>query len=248
MNESAGANRKSQRLASAGKVSSLRMFLSPSAAGCSRPAGPTRLGPRRFCIQALTFRSISVSSATPTMMTVNTTSILMTLRSRKPFISGVTYPRSARWLSATGPGAGQHPAGVAQVGIGEPGERRPALAQHRERLGRGGRSGGARTGAGDHLARHPPGRPGHARLGLGLVVALNSEVPVHVGAVLLRHVRERQHQLGAPQPLVETVPRTTSAPGAAATAASSASDRSGSSRMTRPAAGARASAAGQSAP
>ena len=65
------------------------MFLTPSAAGWSRPAQPTRLGPRRFCIQALTFRSISVSSATPIMMTVNTRSILMTLSRMKPFISGV---------------------------------------------------------------------------------------------------------------------------------------------------------------
>jgi hypothetical protein len=90
MNDMAGASRNSHRLAKAGKVSSLRMFLSPSAAGWSSPAGPTRFGPRRFCIQALTFRSISVSSATPTMMTVNTTRILMMLNSKKPFISGVT--------------------------------------------------------------------------------------------------------------------------------------------------------------
>jgi hypothetical protein len=80
MKESAGASRNSHRLANAGNVSSFRMFFRPSAAGWSRPAGPTRLGPRRFCIQALTFRSMSVSRATPTMMTVNTTSILMTLR------------------------------------------------------------------------------------------------------------------------------------------------------------------------
>ncbi len=90
MKDMAGASRKSQRLARAGKVSSFRMFLSPSAAGCSRPAGPTRLGPRRFCIQALTLRSIRVSSATPTMITVNTSSILMMLTSRNPLRMGVT--------------------------------------------------------------------------------------------------------------------------------------------------------------
>jgi hypothetical protein len=90
MKESAGATVKSQRFACAGKVSSLRMFFTPSAAGWSRPAQPTRLGPWRFCIHALTFRSISVRSATPTMMMVKTTSILRTLSSRKPFISGVT--------------------------------------------------------------------------------------------------------------------------------------------------------------
>ena len=96
MNDIAGASMKSQRFASAGKVSSLRMFLTPSAAGCSSPAQPTRLGPRRFCIQALTLRSIRVSSATPTMMTVKTTSILMTLRSRNPLSSGVIEPPRSR--------------------------------------------------------------------------------------------------------------------------------------------------------
>ena len=65
------------------------MFLTPSAAGCSSPLQPTRLGPCRFCIQALTLRSIRVSSATPTMITVKTSIILTTLSRMKPFISGV---------------------------------------------------------------------------------------------------------------------------------------------------------------
>jgi len=89
MNDMAGASWNSQRLASAGAVSSLRMFFTPSAAGCSRPPQPTRLGPNRFCIHALTLRSMSVSSATPTITTVKTNSILMMLSSRNPFISGV---------------------------------------------------------------------------------------------------------------------------------------------------------------
>ncbi len=89
MKDSAGAVRNRYRLASAGKVSSLRMFLTPSAAGWSRPPQPTRLGPNRFCIHALTLRSMRVSSATPTITTVKTSSILMMLSSRNPFSSGV---------------------------------------------------------------------------------------------------------------------------------------------------------------
>ena len=42
-----GARMKKTRDAVAGSVSSLRMFLMPSAIGCSRPNGPTRFGPRR---------------------------------------------------------------------------------------------------------------------------------------------------------------------------------------------------------
>jgi hypothetical protein len=97
MKAKAGASRNSPPLAAAGRVSSFRMFLSPSATGWSRPAQPTRFGPCRFCIHADTFRSMSVSSATPTSTTVNTTSILRTLNSRKPFISGlIARPPPAR--------------------------------------------------------------------------------------------------------------------------------------------------------
>jgi hypothetical protein len=48
----------------AGRVSSLRMFLSPSAMGCSSPNGPTRLGPMRSWIQAEIRRSARVVYAT----------------------------------------------------------------------------------------------------------------------------------------------------------------------------------------
>jgi hypothetical protein len=82
MKDSAGATVNSHRFASAGRVSSFRMFFTPSAAGCNRPAHPTRFGPWRFCIQALTFRSMRVSSATPIMMIVNTTIILIVLSRR----------------------------------------------------------------------------------------------------------------------------------------------------------------------
>ncbi len=42
---SIGARVKKTRCASPGFVSSLRMFLSPSASGCAIPPGPTRFGP-----------------------------------------------------------------------------------------------------------------------------------------------------------------------------------------------------------
>ena len=56
---------------------------------------------------------------------------------------------------------------------------------------------------GEHLAGHPPGRPRHARLRLGLVIPLDPAVAVHVGPVLFRHVGHRQHQLRVPKGLVE---------------------------------------------
>jgi hypothetical protein len=60
MNDMHGARKKRARFAVRGSVSSFRMFLMPSAMGCSQPPGPTRLGPRRFCIHAETFRSMNV--------------------------------------------------------------------------------------------------------------------------------------------------------------------------------------------
>ena len=57
---SMGPMRKKSLADFAGSVSSLRMFLRPSAMGCSRPKGPTRLGPVRSWIHAETLRSASV--------------------------------------------------------------------------------------------------------------------------------------------------------------------------------------------
>ena len=79
----------------------LEDVLDPVGRGLEQPGPATRLGPRRFCIQALTLRSISVSSATPTMMMVNTITILMTLSRRKPFISGVIDAAPAGAASAS---------------------------------------------------------------------------------------------------------------------------------------------------
>ena len=52
MNDIAGARMKSGMYAAAGYVSSFMKFLTPSAAGCSSPCGPTRFGPCRSWIHA----------------------------------------------------------------------------------------------------------------------------------------------------------------------------------------------------
>ena len=43
-----------------GMMSSLKISLTPSAAGCNNPHGPTRLGPLRCCRRAISTRSSSV--------------------------------------------------------------------------------------------------------------------------------------------------------------------------------------------
>ena len=52
-----GASRKTPLLAPAGMIGSLSMNLSRSANDCSRPHGPTTLGPRRICTAAQILRS-----------------------------------------------------------------------------------------------------------------------------------------------------------------------------------------------
>src|SRR5437899_3105983 len=52
-----GASRKKNLLTCGGSRSSLVMSLMTSASGCSNPCGPTRDGPRRDWICAITFRS-----------------------------------------------------------------------------------------------------------------------------------------------------------------------------------------------
>ena len=54
---SIGASRNSTRLAPAGMTVSFIIILMASAKGCSRPNGPTTLGPRRSWIAASTLRS-----------------------------------------------------------------------------------------------------------------------------------------------------------------------------------------------
>ncbi len=57
--EITGANQKMAWSASVGMMSSLSISLSASAMGCSRPCGPTRMGPRRTWKSASTLRSTS---------------------------------------------------------------------------------------------------------------------------------------------------------------------------------------------
>ena len=54
---SIGAIRKTTRFAPVGMINSLVISLSASAKGCSRPNGPTTLGPMRNCINPITLRS-----------------------------------------------------------------------------------------------------------------------------------------------------------------------------------------------
>ena len=61
-------------------MSSFSGSLSASATGCSRPNGPARLGPGRFCIRPMTRRSnqimkiVVTSRNTKTMATFSSTS------------------------------------------------------------------------------------------------------------------------------------------------------------------------------
>jgi hypothetical protein len=57
---STGASRNSPLFAFDGRIISFIISLMPSATGCSRPSGPTRLGPMRIWIQPMTLRSHSV--------------------------------------------------------------------------------------------------------------------------------------------------------------------------------------------
>ena len=57
---SAGARVKTNRSARRGITSSLMRSFRTSAIGWSSPCGPTRLGPSRTCMNAMTFRSSSV--------------------------------------------------------------------------------------------------------------------------------------------------------------------------------------------
>ena len=57
MKVSIGAMRNSTRLAPDGMMVSFISSFRPSANGCSRPNGPTTLGPLRSCIAASTLRS-----------------------------------------------------------------------------------------------------------------------------------------------------------------------------------------------
>src|ERR1700674_2249011 len=75
--EISGAPQKISRSALSGIMSSLSSSFTASAIGCSRPCGPTRIGPSRTCMSAITLRSTSTmypatSGSTSTITSTNT--------------------------------------------------------------------------------------------------------------------------------------------------------------------------------
>src|SRR5580693_2012517 len=90
--EISGANQKIALSASSGMMSSLIKSFSASAMGCSNPCGPTRMGPSRACMSAITFRSIktmypATSGRTATMMTAQTSGTQMEITKWITFMS-----------------------------------------------------------------------------------------------------------------------------------------------------------------
>ena len=55
-----GPRKNRPRLAAVGTMISLKISLTASAIGCSRPSGPTRFGPGRIWLQPIALRSQSV--------------------------------------------------------------------------------------------------------------------------------------------------------------------------------------------
>ena len=64
-----GARKKITLLAPAGTITSLNRNFSASAMVCSRPNGPTTLGPRRICTAAQILRSARMTAATASIST-----------------------------------------------------------------------------------------------------------------------------------------------------------------------------------
>ena len=76
-----GASRKTPLSAPAGISGSLSTNFRRSANDCSRPNGPTTLGPRRSCTAAHTLRSISSRKATLTSSATSSTTLWNTITS-----------------------------------------------------------------------------------------------------------------------------------------------------------------------
>ena len=76
-----GASRNTPLSAPAGISGSLSTNFSRSANDCSRPNGPTTLGPRRSCTAAHTLRSISSRKAMMTSRATSSTTLWNTITS-----------------------------------------------------------------------------------------------------------------------------------------------------------------------
>src|SRR4030081_1284343 len=66
----------------------------PSAAGCSNPNGPTRVGPQRFCMCPTTFRSNQTVYATAVSRTKSVSADLITETRMKVPMLNDCYPFS----------------------------------------------------------------------------------------------------------------------------------------------------------
>lgn len=75
---------------SVGFVGSFRISFMPSAIGCSRPKGPTRLGPLRSCMYPNSFRSSRVRKATAIRMEMMYSRGLMVYSRMSVIIKGKT--------------------------------------------------------------------------------------------------------------------------------------------------------------
>src|SRR5712691_9741057 len=91
----AGAIVKTHRSALSGITSSLMRSFRTSAMGWRKPWGPTRLGPRRTCMKAITLRSSRVRYATTSRTTFRMTAIFRTGISTQLISVSCMAPRSA---------------------------------------------------------------------------------------------------------------------------------------------------------
>src|SRR5712691_7351372 len=90
----AGAIVKTHRSALSGITSSLMRSFRTSAMGWRKPWGPTRLGPRRTCMKAITLRSSRVRYATTSRTTFRMTAIFRTGISTQLISVSCMAPRS----------------------------------------------------------------------------------------------------------------------------------------------------------
>src|SRR5262245_43258921 len=89
----AGASAKTRRSDFAGTTSSLMSSLKTSAIGWRSPRGPTRRGPRRTCMNAITLRSSSVMYATISSRTLSRIAILIAgIRPQVTSVSVISLP------------------------------------------------------------------------------------------------------------------------------------------------------------